>query len=58
MTSFKRLNTEKYLKAARLQTEDTAYWKKLSVSCKKWSKIRNFLGYDTHIGIARFLFEC
>lgn len=32
MTSFKRLNTEKYLKAARIQTEDTLYWKKLSVN--------------------------
>lgn len=32
MASFKRLNTQKYLKAARIQTEDTAYWKKLSVN--------------------------
>lgn len=40
MASFKRLNTQKYLKAARIQTEDTAYWKKLSVSA-----VSRYIGY-------------
>lgn len=40
MSSFKRLNTQKYLKAARIQTEDTLYWKKLSVSIKNVFQIK------------------
>lgn len=35
MTSFKTLNTKKYAKASQVQTPDTIYWKKLSVSLKK-----------------------
>lgn len=53
MTSFKRLNTQKYLKAARIQTEDTVYWKKLSVSIPHKFQ---FLGYETKKSYAMLYF--
>lgn len=39
MTSFKGLNSKKFTKAAQIQTPDSLYWKKLSVS--NWHCIRN-----------------
>lgn len=39
MTSFKALNSKKFTKAAQIQTPDSLYWKKLSVS--NWICMRN-----------------